>query len=59
MLTNDDAVGKINIQSNYEGVSDPRADVAKVIAQALETPSTIKKDINFVTGDEDIVKAIR
>ncbi|CAJ2236532.1 SDR family oxidoreductase [Companilactobacillus paralimentarius] len=59
MLTNDDAVGKINIQSNYEGGSVPRADVAKVIAQALKTPSTIKKDINFVTGDEDIVKAIR
>ncbi|AUI71934.1 SDR family oxidoreductase [Companilactobacillus alimentarius] len=57
-LTDDDATGKVKIQSNYEGGSVSRQDVAKVIAQALKTPSTIKKDFNFVTGDEDITDVI-
>ncbi|MQS75411.1 SDR family oxidoreductase [Companilactobacillus halodurans] len=58
-LTEDEATGKVRIQSNYEGGSIARADVAKVIAEALETPSTIKKDINIVSGNEDITDAIK
>lgn len=58
-LTDEAANEKINLQSNYEGGSVPRADVAKVIAQSLETPSTIKRDINFVSGDEPIDEVVR
>lgn len=58
-LTDEDSTGKIKTLSNNEGGSVPRIDVAKVIVQAIETPSTIKKDYNFVTGDEPIEDAIR
>ncbi|APU70612.1 SDR family oxidoreductase [Companilactobacillus crustorum] len=58
-LTDDEATNQIKIQSNYEGGSVARGDVAKVIARALETPSSIKKDYNFVAGDESIVEAIK
>ncbi|WP_125710465.1 SDR family oxidoreductase [Companilactobacillus zhongbaensis] len=58
-LTDNESTGKIKVQANNEGGEVPRIDVAKVIAQAIETPSTIKKDINFVSGDEDIENAIK
>lgn len=58
-LTDDESTGKIKVQANNEGGEVPRIDVAKVIAQAIQTPSTIKKDFNFVSGDEDIESAIR
>lgn len=58
-LTDNESTGKIKVQANNEGGEVPRIDVAKVIAQAIETPSTIKKDINFVSGDEDIESAVK
>lgn len=58
-LTDDPATGKVNIQSNYEGGSVARADVAKVIAQAIQTPSSIKNEYNFSAGDQDIQDVIR
>lgn len=58
-LTDEAATGKIKVQTNREGGSVSRADVAKVIAQAIETPATIKRDYNFVSGDEEIVSAIK
>ena len=58
-LTDDPATGKVNIQSNYEGGSVARADVAKVIAQAIQTPSSIKNECNFSSGDQAIQDVIR
>ena len=58
-LTDDPATGKVNIQSNYEGGSVARADVAKVIAQAIQTPSSIKNEYNFSAGDQAIQDVIR
>ncbi|WP_125772203.1 SDR family oxidoreductase [Companilactobacillus furfuricola] len=58
-LTDGESTGKIKVQANNEGGEVPRIDVAKVIAQVIQTPSTIKKDFNFVSGDEDIATSIR
>lgn len=58
-MTDEPATGKVNIQSNYEGGSVARADVAKVIAQAIQTPSSIKNEYNFSAGDQDIQDVIR
>ena len=58
-LTDDPATGKVNIQSNYEGGSVTRADVAKVIAQAIQTPSSIENEYNFSSGDQAIQDVIR
>lgn len=58
-LTDDESTGKIKFVSGDEGGSVPRIDVAKVIVQALETPSSIKKDYDFITGDEPIENAIK
>ncbi|WP_119325583.1 SDR family oxidoreductase [Companilactobacillus musae] len=58
-LTDATATGKIKIQTNREGGSVSRGDVAKVIAQTIETPSTIKRDYNFVSGDEKISEVVK
>lgn len=58
-LTEEDSVGKIKLTGKDESGKVPRIDVAKAVVQAIETPSTIKKEYEFATGDEPIADAIK
>ncbi|AKP68046.1 SDR family oxidoreductase [Companilactobacillus ginsenosidimutans] len=58
-LTDEESVGKIKLTGKNEAGSVPRIDVAKAIMQVIETPSTIKKEYEFATGDEPITDAIK
>ncbi|MCH4008978.1 SDR family oxidoreductase [Companilactobacillus sp.] len=57
LLTDEESVGKIKLSK--DGGSVPRIDVAKTIVQAIETPSTIKKEYEFASGDEPIANVIK
>ena len=58
-LTDDDSIGKIKLTGKDEGGSVPRIDVAKAIVQTIETPSTIKNEFDFASGEEPIKDAIQ
>lgn len=57
-LTLDEPTGRIDAQAS-EGDSVPRADVAAVIAAAVDEPATIGRTISFNSGDVPIAEAIR
>lgn len=59
MLTNDPAIGKIDLGSQVEARSIPREDVAKVILETLENNATIGKEFEIVTGKTDISSAVQ
>jgi uncharacterized protein YbjT (DUF2867 family) len=56
-LTLDDPTGRIDASAS-EGTSVSRADVAAVVAAAIDEPSTISRTISFNNGDVPIAEAI-
>ncbi|OZG29693.1 NAD-dependent dehydratase [Williamsia sp. 1138] len=59
-LTDDAGTGRIATKergAEYDGV--PRADVAAVIAAALQTPSSVGTTIDFVSGETPIADAVK
>jgi uncharacterized protein YbjT (DUF2867 family) len=59
MLTDDAGTGKVAAGRDVERAEIPRADVAAVLAAALEADSTIGKTFVVVSGDTPIAEAIR
>lgn len=58
-LTDEESVGSIKLTGKDEGGNIPRIDVAKTIVQAIKTPTSIKKEYDFATGDQPIADAIQ
>jgi uncharacterized protein YbjT (DUF2867 family) len=58
-LTDDAGAGRVTVGTNIGGGQIPRDDVAAVILAVLETPSTIGKTFELVSGDTPIEEAIR
>jgi uncharacterized protein YbjT (DUF2867 family) len=58
-LTDDAGTGRVRVGTNIGGGQIPRDDVAAVILAVLETPSTIGKTFELVSGDTPIEEAIR
>ncbi|WP_407407370.1 SDR family oxidoreductase [Peribacillus sp.] len=60
-LTNDQAIGKIKVDAKVDHVdtSIPRADVAKVLAQAISEKNTFNKTFEIHSGDQPIKEALK
>ena len=58
-LTDEAATGRVRVGTNLGGGQIPRADVAAVIVAVLETPSTIGKTFELVSGDTPVEEAVR
>jgi uncharacterized protein YbjT (DUF2867 family) len=58
-LTNDPGTGRVTLGTGIERGSVPRDDVAAVLLAVLETPSTIGKVFELVSGDTPVEEAIR
>jgi len=56
-LTLDPPVGRVDLSAT-ESASVSRADVAAVIAAAIDEPSTIRRTLRFNTGDVPIAEAL-
>ncbi len=57
-LTDDDPTGQVELAETVERGSIPRADVAALIVTALDTPSTIGKQWEVVSGPTPIDEAV-
>ncbi|WP_262851765.1 NAD(P)H-binding protein [Mumia quercus] len=57
-LTDDPGTGKVTLGESVGRGSIPRADVAEVIAVALETPSTVRTTFEVIGGDVPISEAL-
>ncbi len=57
-LTDDPGTGLVKVGTDLERGEIPRADVAATLLAALETPSTIGKTFELVSGDTPIEEAI-
>jgi uncharacterized protein YbjT (DUF2867 family) len=58
-LTDDAGTGMVRVGSDLGGGEIPREDVAAVLLAVLETPSSIGKTFELVSGDTPIEEAIR
>jgi hypothetical protein len=58
-LTDDAGTGRVSVGTGLAGGQIPRDDVAAVILAVLETPSTIGRTFELVSGDTPIEEAIR
>jgi len=58
-LTDDPGTGRVSVGSDFERGSIPRDDVAAVLLAVLETPSSIGKVFELVSGDTPIEEAVR
>lgn len=58
ILTNDEAVGKVEAAKTVERGEIPREDVARVIFACLENDTTIGKEFQVVTGEKLVNDAI-
>jgi uncharacterized protein YbjT (DUF2867 family) len=58
-LTTEPGTGSIEVGDDLEGREVPREDVAAVAAAVLADPSTIRRTIEFNSGDVLIAEAIR
>ncbi len=58
-LTDDPGTGRVTVGTGIERGSVPRDDVAAVLLAALETPSTIGKVFELVSGDTPVEEAVR
>ena len=52
MLTDEDGTGKVQLLGNNETGSIPRVDVARALAEIIQTPTTIGKEYTFASGDQ-------
>jgi len=57
-LTDDPGTGLVKVGTDLEGGEIPREDVAATLLAVLETPSTIGKTFELVSGDTPIEEAI-
>jgi nucleoside-diphosphate-sugar epimerase len=57
-LTDDPGTGKVTVGESVGRGSIPRADVAEVIAVALETPATVRTTFEVVSGEAPITDAL-
>ena len=57
-LTDDPGTGLVKLGTDLEGGEIPRDDVAAILFAVLETPSTIGKTFELVSGDTPIEAAI-
>jgi uncharacterized protein YbjT (DUF2867 family) len=58
-LTDDSGTGLVKLGTDLEGGEIPREDVAATLLAVLETPSTVGKTFEMVSGDTPIEEAIR
>jgi uncharacterized protein YbjT (DUF2867 family) len=58
-LTDDPGTGQVRVGTDIERGAIPRDDVAAVLMAVLETPSTIGKTFELVSGDTPIDEAVR
>lgn len=58
-LLNEPGTGKVEIAENLERGTIPRSDVAKAIFACLNEENTFKKSFDLISGDTDIVDAIK
>ena len=58
-LTDDPGNGRVRVGTELERGSVPREDVAAVVLAVLETPSSIGKTFELVSGDTPIEEAVR
>jgi uncharacterized protein YbjT (DUF2867 family) len=58
-LTDDPGTGLVRVGTDLERGSIPREDVAAVVLAVLETPSSVGKTFELVSGDTPIDEAIR
>jgi uncharacterized protein YbjT (DUF2867 family) len=58
-LTDDPGSGLVRLGTDLGGGQIPRDDVAAVVLAVLESPSTVGKTFELVSGDTPIDEAIR
>lgn len=58
-LTDDPPTGHVTLAKRVDRAEVPRADVAAVVAAALDEPSTIKKQWELISGPTPIPEAVR
>lgn len=58
-LTDDPGTGLVTVGTDLEPGAIPRADVAAVLLAVLETPSSIGKTFELVSGDTSVDEAVR
>jgi uncharacterized protein YbjT (DUF2867 family) len=57
-LTNDPGTGRVSLGENLRGGQVPRDDVAAVLTAVLDSPKTIGKTVDLVSGDRPIAEAV-
>jgi len=58
-LTNDEGTGNVRVEEQLNGFgSIPRVDVAQVIVQALQSPETIGRSFDVISGNTPIKQAL-
>jgi uncharacterized protein YbjT (DUF2867 family) len=58
-LTEDPGTGRVTVGTGIERGSVPRDDVAAVLLAVLETPGSVGKTFELVSGDTPIEEAVR
>ena len=58
-LTDDPGTGLVTVGTNLERGEIPREDVAAVLLAVLETPSSVGKAFELVSGDTPVEEAVR
>jgi uncharacterized protein YbjT (DUF2867 family) len=58
-LTDDPGTGLVTVGAELEGGNIPRDDVAAVLLAVLETPGSIGKTFELVSGDTPVEEAVR
>jgi uncharacterized protein YbjT (DUF2867 family) len=57
-LTNDPGTGRVKVGEKVERGEVPRDDVAAVIAAVLQTPGTVSKTFDLISGDTPVQEAV-
>jgi uncharacterized protein YbjT (DUF2867 family) len=57
-LTNDPGTGRVSLGENLRSGQVPRDDVAAVLTAVLDSPNTIGKTVDLVSGDRPIAEAV-
>jgi uncharacterized protein YbjT (DUF2867 family) len=58
-LTDDPGTGRVSVGTDVERGEIPRDDVAAVVLAVLETPGTVGKTFELVSGDTPVDEAVR
>jgi len=58
-LTDDPGTGRVRVGTNLDYGNIPRDDVAAVLLAVLETPGTVGKTFELVSGDRPVDEALR